>query len=56
MNLTPEMAQTCVCALTGTIPNQILSVVAELDDAKPGRLIGFEEVELIFDKRGSLAM
>ena len=52
----PEMAQTCVRALTGAIPYQVLPIVAELDDAKPGCLIGFDEVEFIFDKRGSLAM
>ena len=46
------MAQTCVRALTGAILYQVLSVVAELDDAKPGCLIGFNEVEFIFDKRG----
>ena len=56
MNLTSEMAQTCVRALTGAIPYQVLPVAAELDDAKPGCLIGFDEVEFIFDKRGSLAM
>ena len=48
----PEMAQTCVRALTGAILYQVLSVVAELDDAKPGCLIGLNEVEFIFDKRG----
>ena len=52
----PEMAQTCVRALTGAIPYQVLPVAAELEDAKPGCLIGFDEVEFIFDKRGSLAM